>query len=117
MYIPILKTLHFIYSHPNIKEMVQADSSPEDAGLKDFCDGELFKSHPLFSKHNNAIQIQLFYYDFETSNPSGSKRGINKVGAIYFTLWNFPPKYKSSLSNIHLVALFHAQEIKNIWLF
>lgn len=34
MYIPILKTLQFIYSHPNIKEMLQADSSPgEDVRL------------------------------------------------------------------------------------
>lgn len=57
MYIPIFKTLQFIYSHPNIKEMVQADSSPGEDVLKDLCDGELFKSHPLFSKHKNAIQI------------------------------------------------------------
>lgn len=111
MYIPILKTLQFIYSHPNIKEMVQADFSQGDV-LQNLCDGELFKSHPLFSKHRNAIQIQLFYDDFETSNPLGSKRGIYKVGAIYFTLRNFSPKYNSCLSNIHLVTLFHAQDIK-----
>lgn len=35
MYIPILKTLQFIYSHPNIKEMVQADSRLGDV-LEDF---------------------------------------------------------------------------------
>ena len=80
--------------------------------LKDLCDGKLFKSHPLFSKHENAIQIQIFFDDFETSNPLVSKRGIYKVGVMYFTLWNFSPKYNSSLSNIYLVALFHAQDIK-----
>ena len=102
-------TVH--YSHPNIKEMLQADSSPGEDVCKDLCDGELFKSLPLFSKHKNAIQIQIFYDDFETSNPLGSKQGIYKVDAIYFTLRDFSPKYNSSLSNIHLVALFHAQDI------
>lgn len=47
MYIPILETLQFIYSHPNIKEMVQADFSQGDV-LQNLCDGEIFKSHPLF---------------------------------------------------------------------
>ena len=92
--------------------MVQADSSPGEDVLQDLCDGELFKNHPLFSKRKNAIQIEIFYDDFETSNPLGSIWGIYKVGAIYFTLWNLSPKYNSSLSNIHLIALFHAQDIK-----
>lgn len=111
VYIPILKTLQFIYKHPNIKEMMQTDSSSRET-LHDLCDGDLFKSHALFSKQKHAIQIQLFYDDFECANPLGSKRGIHKLGAIYFTLRNFSPKYNSSLRNIHLVALFHAQDIK-----
>lgn len=59
------------------------------------------------------MQIQLFYDDFETANPLGSKKGIHKLGAIYFTLRNFPPKFNSSLVNIHLCALFHTQDIKS----
>lgn len=42
----------------------------------------------------------------------GSKKRIHKLGAIYFTLRNFPPIFNSSLDNIHLCALFHAQDIK-----
>ncbi|XP_056289148.1 uncharacterized protein LOC130205674 [Pseudoliparis swirei] len=112
VYIPILKTLQFIYNHPNVKEMMQTESNSGDNLLKDLCDGDLFKSHALFSKQKHAIQIQLFYDDFETANPLGSKRGIHKLGAIYFTLRNFSPKYNSALHNIHLVSLFHAQDIK-----
>ncbi|KAJ8364594.1 hypothetical protein SKAU_G00134250, partial [Synaphobranchus kaupii] len=111
VYIPILETLQFIYKHPNIKEMMQTHSSSRE-NLNDLCDGDFFKSHALFSKQKHAIQIQLFYDDFETANPLGSKRGIHKLGAIYFTLQNFSPKYNSCLLNIHLVALFHAQDIK-----
>ncbi|XP_032433321.1 uncharacterized protein LOC116729094 isoform X1 [Xiphophorus hellerii] len=110
VYIPILETLKFIFRHPNIEEMMAKSNSSET--LKDLSDGELFKSHALFSKQNHALQIQLFYDDFETANPLGSKRGIHKLGAVYFTLQNFSPKYNSALHNIHLVSLFHAQDIK-----
>lgn len=54
----------------------------------------------------------MFYDDFEVANPLGSKRGIQKLGAIYFTLRNFSPKWNSCLANIHLCALFHAQDLK-----
>lgn len=60
----------------------------------------------------NALQIHLFYDDFETANPLGSKKGIHKLGGMYFTLRNFPPQFNSSLTNIHLCVLFHAQDIK-----
>ncbi|XP_041919960.1 uncharacterized protein LOC121684096 [Alosa sapidissima] len=78
----------------------------------DLGDGTYFKNSPLFSVDKDALQIQLFYDDFETANPLGSKKGIHKLGAIYFTLRNFPPIFNSSLVNIHLCALFHAQDIK-----
>lgn len=54
----------------------------------------------------------MFYDDFEVANPLGSKRGIHKLGAVYFTLRNFSPKWNSFLANIHLCALFHAQDLK-----
>ncbi|XP_048042264.1 uncharacterized protein LOC125265811 isoform X1 [Megalobrama amblycephala] len=78
----------------------------------DFCDGSYYKNHPLFSKQPNALQIQLYYDDFESANPLGSKQGIHKIGAIYFILRNFPPKMNSNLMNIHLLSLFHAQDVK-----
>lgn len=65
-----------------------------------------------FSKDKNSLQIQLFFNEFETANPLGSKHGVHKVGSIYFVLRNFSPKINSSLMNIHLVALFHSQDIK-----
>ena len=56
VYIPVLKTLEFIYKHPETKEMMQSHSSSSE-DLNDFCDGDLFKSHPLFSKQKHAIQL------------------------------------------------------------
>ena len=57
-------------------------------------------------------KFSYFFDEFETANPLGSKKGIHKLGGIYFTLRNFPPKLNSCLINIHLYALFHAQDIK-----
>lgn len=92
--------------------MMQTDSSWRENHLNDLCDRDYFMSHALFSKQKHAIQIQLFYDNFVTANPLGSKWGIRKLGAIYFALQNFSPKYNWSLHNVHLVSLFHAQDIK-----
>ena len=69
------------------------------------------KSHPLFSSNTFALQIQLYYDDFECANPLGSKKGIHRFGCLYFILRNLPPRVNSTLLYIYLVSLFHAQDI------
>ena len=59
---------------------VYSDHTDVDGYLKDYCDGENFKSHPLFSVHSRALQIFLYYDDLEICNPLGSKRGVHKIG-------------------------------------
>ena len=49
--------------------------------MKDFCDGAVYKNHPVF-KHHSALQIILYYDDIETANALGSKAG-NKLGMYY----------------------------------
>ena len=48
--------------------------------LSDFCDGQAFHTHPLFSDHPNALQLLLYYDDVEVVNPIGSHRKIHKLG-------------------------------------
>ncbi|XP_051741574.1 uncharacterized protein LOC127508052 isoform X1 [Ctenopharyngodon idella] len=111
-YVPILQTLKNILMHPNTSYRFKSGIPNKNGIYSDIEDGQYIKNHPLFSTEKNALQIQLFYDDFETANPLGSKKGIHKLGGIYFTLRNFPPQFNSSLANIHLCALFHAQDIK-----
>ena len=40
--------------------------------IADYCDGEVFQQHPLFSRELRALKMQL-YYDVEVVNPLGSK--------------------------------------------
>lgn len=107
-YVPILQTLQSILMHPKTLYRFKSGTPNKDGIYADIEDGLYIKSHPLFSTEKNALQIQLYYDDFETANPLGSKKGIHKLGGIYFTLRNFPPQFNSSLANIHLCALFHA---------
>lgn len=75
-------------------------------------DAAYFTESPLFSVKKDTLQIQLFYDDFKTADALGSKKGLHKLGTIYFTLKNVPTIFDSSLINIHLCPLFHVQDIK-----
>lgn len=56
--------------------------------MRDFCDGDLFSpgGHPLFSTNPKALQILLYYDDFEIANPLGAKATIHKIGKITLSL-------------------------------
>ena len=96
--------------------------------MGDFCDGDACKSHPLFSKDQQALQILLYYDDLEVTNPLGSHTKVHKLGKImmqvhvvqcvmnhdynlsfsavfYYTLANISPQYRSSLNTIQLLTL------------
>lgn len=84
----------------------------QEGFYRDINDGLYFRKHSLFSQQEHALQIQLYYDDFETANPLGSKKGVHNLGCIYFILRNLPPNLNSVLMNIHFVALFHSEDLK-----
>lgn len=111
IYVPILETFKFMCRIPDICDLLRKQYRSDPDTYADFCDGSYFKSHPLFSTKSHALQIQIYYDDFETANPLGSKRGIHKIG-LYFIVRNLPPKFNSVLMNVHLLSLFHTQDLK-----
>lgn len=112
VYVPILGTLKSMFKNSELCDSFLQPKQHENGIYRDICDGTLFKNNALFSQKEHALQIQLYYDDFETANPLGSKKGIHKLGCIYFVLRNLPPRYNSVLMNIHVVALFHSQDLK-----
>ena len=54
--------------------------------MVDFCDGELFKDHPLFKSDPCGLQIRLYYDDLEVCNALGSKSKIHKLGKYSYEL-------------------------------
>lgn len=111
VYVPILETLQFMCRNQDICALLKKECGSEKDTYTDFSDGSYYKTHPLFSAKKTALQIQIFYDDFEPANPLGSKHGIHKIGCLYFVLRNLPPKFNSVLMNIHLISLFHAQDL------
>lgn len=107
-YVSVIETLKFLFQHEDIQDFFVQNKKNTDAKMRDYCDGSHFSSHPLFKMYPDALQIQLYFDDFETTNPLGSKTKIHKLGAVYFTLKNLPPAWNSSLANIHLCLLFNS---------
>lgn len=56
-----------------------------DDVIEDVCDGQYFKTHPLFSKDSTALQIMLYYDELEIANALGSKTGKHKLGNSLMT--------------------------------
>lgn len=112
MYVPIMGSLSSMFRNSELCNCFQKAKPHQDGFYKDINDGVYFRNHSLFSQQEHALQIQLYYDDFETANPLGSKKGVHKLGCIYFILRNLPPKLNSVLMNIHLVALFHSEDLK-----
>ncbi|XP_056466516.1 uncharacterized protein LOC130405457 [Gadus chalcogrammus] len=112
MYVPIMGSLSSMFRNRELSNSFQKTKPHQEGFYRDVNDGSYFRNHILFSQQENALQIQLYYDDFETANPLGSKKGIHKLGCIYFILRNLSPKLNSVLMNIHLVALFHSEDLK-----
>ncbi len=64
------------------------DSGPRqsEAGfLYDIIDGDIFKSHPLFSVRPNALQLILYTDEIDLCNPLGSRASKKQTsnGVLY----------------------------------
>ncbi|XP_030855542.1 uncharacterized protein LOC115929735 isoform X1 [Strongylocentrotus purpuratus] len=110
-YIPVLSTLGMIHGSEVASHEIEVGHCSNDGILRDFCDGDHYRNHPLFS-NGQAIQICLYFDEFEVVNPLGSKRGIHKIAAFYYTLKNLPPWMNSSLDNVHLLAFCNCIDLK-----
>lgn len=75
-----LKSQTFVY-------VIQVEHSHQraDGLLADYCDGEAFGSHPLFSRDPTALQILLYYDEIEVANPLGNKTSKHKLGLYQLT--------------------------------
>ncbi|XP_065894098.1 uncharacterized protein [Dysidea avara] len=105
MYVPILQTLQALLQNKTVVSEIEHGHLTSPKLVNDYCDGEYFKVHPLFSVHTNGLQIFLYFDELEICNPIGSKVKVHKLGSFYFTLGNLSPKYRSKLTSIYLLAL------------
>ncbi len=48
--------------------------------LRDFCDGEFVRNHPLVKENPETLLLAVYFDDLEVANPLGSRRGKHKLG-------------------------------------
>ena len=80
-----------------------------DDVMKDFHDGSYARQNPFLSS-SNTMSIILYIDDFEVTNPLSPKAGTHKLGAVYFTISNVPPKFRSTLKNMFLLMLYNSSD-------
>lgn len=107
-YISVIDTVKFLFSCEHFERLYRQSNYRDDGKMYDYSDGLVFKRHELYKNQPSALQIQLYFDDFETTNPLGAKTKIHKMGAVYFCLRNLPSEYNSALNNIHLCLLFNS---------
>ena len=105
-YVPLLESLKVLLKNDDIFACVMNGHQSTDGMLRDFCDGSIFRQHPLFATDEHALQIVLYYDDFGTVNPLGHRARQYKIASFYFMLANIPPKDRSRLHTIFLSTLF-----------
>ncbi|XP_060763963.1 uncharacterized protein LOC132872868 [Neoarius graeffei] len=93
-YVPIIDVLKKYCSHNDIWEHIQFQNNQlvnKDV-LTDYRDGLLFKEHPFFKIHSDALRLHFYQDEFEVVNPLGAKRGKYKLSAVYYTIGNLHGK-------------------------
>ncbi|XP_074107762.1 uncharacterized protein LOC141533012 [Cotesia typhae] len=111
-YVPLLETLTFILNSESISNYFVNPREPNSTEYTHFIDGEVYQKNEFFKQNKHVIQLQLYFDEFEVCNPLGTKTGIHKIGAFYFTLLNLPSHLNSNLNHIHLLALCYNYDIK-----
>lgn len=113
-YVPLFDSLASLLNDRSIyDEIVNVRNASSSELLSDFCDGSLFKTHPIFSTDPHALQIILYYDELEIANPIGCFVKQHKIGCVMFLLGNVHPKFRSSLKAMYLVAIATVPTIEN----
>ena len=117
MYVSVEKTLRNVLRlHKVWDEMCNVDDEIASDDVSSFFSGRNFRK--LYSQLKTDVKVdfypvvlQLYYDDFETTNPIGTKTGLHKLGGFYFRILNLSRKHNAKLDNIHLLALTYRQDI------
>ncbi|XP_048514964.1 uncharacterized protein LOC125501885 [Athalia rosae] len=105
--IPCNKVLKTFLELPNVfdKIMLYVEKLKSSGVVKNIVQTNLWNS--IEQKFNGKLVLPLILYfdDFEVNNPLGSHAGINKLGAIYYTIACIPREYSGMLENIFVAQL------------
>ena len=111
-YVPIIETVETLLRDRSVKAQFINPILPEKGVLRDFMDGLVAQSNPLFIKFPNSIKLILYQDSFEIVNPLGSAKKKHKILAVYVTLGNIYPQNRSKIDQMQLVMLIREVDFK-----
>ncbi|XP_037509659.1 uncharacterized protein LOC119386425 [Rhipicephalus sanguineus] len=103
-YVPVLKVLEASLANLAV-DVHPSQKVTSTEYLEDVFDGSAFKNHTFFQGDTEKICIQLYSDEFEVCDPLGSRRGKQKMVAVYYTVLNTEIEKRSKISSIHLAIL------------
>jgi len=113
-YVPICNTLQHYIQHSDVMHSIKryAQQPCDNLILSDYPDGNVFRQHSFFKLHPGALRLHFYIDDLEVCNPLGAAKKKHSLTVVYFQLGNVDPKYRSSLSSIHLVCVAKSKTAK-----
>ena len=112
-YVPILEVLKcMLKSEETLSVVMRGSYKSANESLKDFSDGLLFGQNEFLQTNPAALQVVLYFDEFEVINPLESKRGKQKLAAVYMTLANIHLFERSDLKSIQLCLLCPVVDLK-----
>ena len=112
IYVPLLATLKEIINKPDVLSLITKTASKRQSTyITSTTDGTYYNENRLYSVVPNAIQIGLYFDDFEIANPLGTARKKHKLSGFYFVLANIPPEHRSTLNHIQLCVLCRSNDL------
>jgi len=112
--VPFLTAVKQLVEMPEVQKLLIENEHFVDGSMKDINDGLYCKGHPLFSRP--CLRIMGYYDDIEVVNPIGVSTKKHKLSVFLWMLLNIPPKLRSQLSNIQLLAVAKVKDCKEFGL-
>lgn len=110
-YISIIDNLKMFCCNADILKYISMPHKNKNSVLRDIQDGSLFNQNDLFQQYPN-IQILLYLDDFLVTNPLRGNQAQHKTTALYYTLANLPPIYRSTVCDMQLAIICKSADLK-----
>lgn len=113
-YIPIKQSLEALFCCKSVIEQHKNSQSTIKANyvLSDVWDGSNVDDNVLLKDDTDSLALILYQDAFEVANPLGSGKKKHKILAVYMTLGNLFPYYRSRIDHMQLVLLCKEQDFK-----
>ncbi|CAH0560966.1 unnamed protein product [Brassicogethes aeneus] len=113
--IPVGKVLKGFLEVPGIFDQIEEyifKMNNRDGVISSILQGNLWKNISDRFGDRFVIPLYIYFDEFETGNPLGSRAGIHKLGGVYFSIAAIPPEFSSRLENIFLAQIFETRYMK-----